>query len=238
MTAFIDIVFSSVNISLSILLIVVLVYWLFTIFVGIDFDLDFDVDIDADIDIDIDTDAGIEGGNLDFEDVFNSEIEKEMLVGKRQKPLKWWQIFLIYFNFVGLPFMFTFTAFVISWWSLSILATSLTFSYENALGYLWILAAMIPALFVSKIITTPFKSFFKKLNKDGDKAIDFVGRQGTCLSNIANNKLGRAEIVVDGSPMNIYIKSLKGESIAYQDTILIIQASEDKNYYYVQKYDD
>ena len=79
---------------------------------GLDFDPDFDIEVDADMDVD----SGIEGGNMDFEDISNTEINQEDVVGKRRKPLKWWQIFLIYFNFVGLPFMFTFTFWIFIWW--------------------------------------------------------------------------------------------------------------------------
>jgi len=100
---------------------------------GLDFDLDVDVDIDVDADIDLD--AGIEGGNLDFEDISNTEVNQEDVIGKRRRPLKWWQIFLIYFNFVGLPFMFTFTCWIFVWWLMTTLLTTITFTYENYIGF-------------------------------------------------------------------------------------------------------
>ena len=106
MTNLTDILFSEVNATLSILLILLLVYWIITMIGGLDFDLDFDVEVDVDIGAEIEVDSGIEGGNMDFEDISNTEVNQEDVVGKRRKPLKWWQIFLIYFNFVGLPFMF------------------------------------------------------------------------------------------------------------------------------------
>jgi hypothetical protein len=48
--------------------------------------------------------------------------------------------------------------------------------------------------------------------------------------------MGSAEIVVENTPLSIYIKSLNGEQINFREPILIIKQSEDKNYYYVQSY--
>ena len=89
---------------------------------------------------------------------------------------------------------------------------------------------------VTKIITTPFKGFFKNLNQDGDAPIDFIGRRGTCLSNIKDNKLGSAEVIVNGDTLSINIKSLDGLPIGFRESILIIKPSDDKSFYYVQKY--
>ncbi|WP_170837054.1 hypothetical protein [Aquimarina amphilecti] len=223
-------------------MILLILYWLFTMISGVDFDLDVDVDIDvdvdADLDLDMDTDSNIEGGNLDFEDIANTEVNKEDVVGKRRKPLKWWQILLIYFNFVGLPFMFTFTCWIFIWWLCTTISTSLTHSYNNDIGFIFFLGGIIPSLLITKVFTTPFKSFFKNLNKDGDAPIDLIGRKGVIQSTISEDKMGSAEVVVEGNPMSIYVKSLNGEQINYNQEILIIKRSGDKNFYYVQSYND
>ena len=238
MNEFFEIVTSPINLPLTILLLLLVIYWIFTMISGIDFDLDFDVEVDLDTDFDLSMDSGLEGGNANLEEASNMEITKEDVVGKRQKPLKWWQVFLIYFNFVGLPFMFTFTTFVFAWWIITMLATAVTFSSHNLLGFILFLVAIIPALIVTKIFTTPFKSFFKRLNKDGDEAVDFMGRKGISLSTVSGDRMGRGEFVVDGSPMNIYIKSLDGAEIKYHESILIIKESADKNFFYVKTYNE
>ena len=229
-----DILFSQVNITLTILMLILILYWIVTVISGADFDIDFDVDIDVDIDADFDT--SIEGGNLDFEDISNTQIEKEHIVGKRRKPLKWWQVFLVYFNFVGLPFMFAFTCWIFIWWAITTVTTTITNSYDNSFGVLIMLLAFIPSLFINKIFTMPFKSFFKNFSKDGDLPIDIIGRRGVCLSTIKENKMGSAEIIVEKTPLSIYVKSLNGEQINFRDPILIIKQSTDKNYYYAQSY--
>jgi hypothetical protein len=205
-------------------------------FTGLDFDTDFDVDIDIDADIDIEVDSNIEGGNVDFQDVANTEVNKEDIAKDRRKPLKWWQVLLVYFNFVGLPFMFTFTCWIFFWWITTLIVTSVTVSYENTFGFIIMIAAIIPGLVLTKIFTTPFKNFFKNLNKDGDLPLDVVGRRGVCLSTLKDDKMGSAEVVIEGTPLSIYAKSLNGEQINYKEDILIIKQSKNKNYYYVKSY--
>lgn len=237
MNSLTDILFSSVNITLTILVIILITYWLVTMITGIDFDLDVDVDIDIDVDADVDIDTGIEGGNVDFHDISNTEINKEDIVNnQRRKPLKWWQVILIYFNFVGLPFMFTFTSWIFIWWICTAISTTLTHSFNNSFGFILMLAGFIPSLFVTKFFTTPFKNFFKNLNQDGDQPIDITGRTGISMSKISGTKLGAAEVIAEGTPLNINIKSLDGEEILFRDSILVIKQSHDKTFYYVQKY--
>lgn len=231
-----DILFSEVNIILTILLLVLILYWIVTMIGGIDFDLDFDVDVDIDADIDID--SGIEGGNMDFQDISNAELNQEDVVGKRRRPLKWWQVFLIYFNFVGLPFMFTFTCWIFIWWFLTTVVTAATGTYENVIGFGIMLLALFPALILNKLFTTPFKGFFKNLNKDGDAPIDYIGRKGMMLSSISAKKMGNAEINIAGNTLSIHVKSLHGEPLPYHSSILVIKRSEDKSYYLVELYND
>lgn len=231
-----DILFSSVNITLTLLVILLLAYWIVTLLSGIDFDLDVDIDVDVDVDADIEIDGGIEGGNADFHDISNTEINKEDVVGKRRNPLRWWQVVLIYFNFVGLPFMFTFTAWIFIWWMCTAVSTTITQSYGNSFGFILMLAGFFPSLFLTKIFTTPFKNFFKGFNQDGDSPTEIVGRTGISLSTIQDKKLGSAEVKAEGNSLSINIKSLNGEKIAFRDPILIIKKSPDKSFYYAQKY--
>jgi hypothetical protein len=230
----IELLFSSVNFALTLLVMLLVVYWLVSMLGGLDFDLDFDLDVDVDLDADFETGSSLETNGID--DASNVEVNKEDVVNRRRKPLKWWQIFLIYFNFVGLPFMFTFTCLVFFWWIISIVSTSFFNLYETQFGFLVMALSFFPALFVSKIFSNPFKSFFRKLNKDGDAPTDFIGRQGTSLSTISGDKMGNAEVIIDGNSFSIYIKTENGELLNYQDSFLIIGNAPDKSYFYVQAY--
>ncbi|PHS06605.1 MAG: hypothetical protein COA88_10390 [Kordia sp.] len=202
----------------------------------LDFDMDFDIDVDADFDADMDTDTSFDVTGLDIEEISNIEIKKDAIVGNKQKELKWWQIILIYFNFAELPFLFTFTSWIFFWWSLTVIGTYITGSYDNSFGLVIFLGAIIPALIINKIFTTPFKAIFKKLERKGVDNLDLLGRKGTLLSNITNDKLGSVKLVVNSDPINIYAKSLKGETIKSGQQVLIIKESKDKKYYYIQSY--
>jgi hypothetical protein len=228
--------FSPVNIALSILLVILFLYWILSMLSGLDFDLDFDVEIDVDVDTDIDIDTSLDSGNVTFDDFANAEIKKENILPNRKKELKWWQIVLVYFNFVELPFMFTFTFWILCWWFLTVFFTNLTHSYNNSFGFIIFFAAIIPSLILSKVLTTPFKGFFKNFSKKGEEALDLLGRRGTLLSNLSGDKLGSIKLIVDSSPINVYAKSLNGESIKSGQEVLIIKESSDKKYFFIQSY--
>ncbi|WP_299883200.1 hypothetical protein [uncultured Lacinutrix sp.] len=233
MRAIIDIAFSSVNIILSLLVILLILYWLFTMISGIDFDLDIDVDVDIDVDADVDVDIDTA---TSITDLANAEINKEDVLKYNRKNLEWWQIVLLYFNFVGLPFMFTFTCWIFIWWLCTVISTSITESYNTSFGYTLLLIGIVPSLFLTKIFTTPFKGFFKNLNPDGDLPINLAGRKGVMLSKISGDKMGSAEVVAKGNPMSVYAKSFGGETINYKQTIIVVKQSDDKNFYWVFPY--
>lgn len=238
----INLLFSDVNITLTVLFLLLVTYWLFTMFSGLDWDMDVDVDIDIDVDadVDLDTDADIdshiEGGELDIHDVANIDVNKEQVVKDRRKQLKWWQVVLIHFNFVGLPFMFTLTCWIFFWWILTLTTTLITHSYNSSFGFVWFFAAILPSLYIMKLFTTPFKSFFTSLNKDGDKEVDFLGRVGVLKDSIKGNEIGQVELFVEDNILLINVKSLKGEPIIGGQNILVINSSKDKSIYFIQVY--
>jgi hypothetical protein len=196
-------------------------------FSGIDFDLDIDVDIDVDVDADIDVDTA------SFTDLANAEINEEDVIKNPRKKLKWWQHVLVYFNFVGLPFMFTFTSWIFIWWLCTVLSTTMTESYNTNYGFTLFFASIVPSLVLTKLFTTPFKGFFKNLNPDGDAPINFIGRKGIMLSKISKNKMGSAEILVDKNPLSIYVKSQNSNTLTYKQEIVVTKQSKDKNFYWV-----
>jgi hypothetical protein len=231
-----ELVFSSINTPLTILLIVLAAYRIITMLFGLDLDFDMDFDMDVEADFETDLESSFDATGLDLEEVSNIELKKESIVKNRQKKLKWWQIILIYFNFAELPFLFTFTSWVFFWWSLTVIGTYITGSYDNSFGLFIFLGSIIPALFINKIFTSPFKSIFKKLERKGVESLDLLGRKGTLLSNISNDKLGSVKLTVNSDPINVYAKSLKGEKIKIGEQVLIIKESTDKKYFYIQSY--
>jgi len=226
----IDIALTPIILPLTVLLGFLTAYRLITMLFGLDFDFDLDFDID------IDTDTSFDASGLDLEDVSNIEIKDKAIVGDTKKKLKWWQVLLIYFNFSELPFLFTFTSWIFFWWVLTIIGTYYTNSYDNSFGLIILLVGLIASLIINKIFTNPFKAFFRKLERKGVDALDLLGRKGTLLSNISEEKLGSVKLFVENDPINIYVKSLDGEAIKSGQEVLIIKESSDKKFYYIKTY--
>ena len=231
-----ELVFSSINTPLTILLIVLAAYRIITMLFGLDLDFDMDFDIDVEPEFETDLESSFDASGLDLEEFSNIELKKGAIVKNRQRELKWWQVILIYFNFAELPFLFTFTSWIFFWWSLTVIGTYITGSYDNSMGLFIFLGSIIPSLFINKIFTSPFKSIFKKLERKGVESLDLLGRKGTLLSNISNDKLGSVKLTVNSDPINVYAKSLKGEKIKIGEQVLIIKESTDKKYFYIQSY--
>jgi len=230
LNSLIDLAFTPINTPLTVLLIFLTAYRLITLVLGMDFDFDLDFDID------IDTDASFDPSSIDIDDASNLELKNKSISGSTQKKLKWWQIILIYFNFSELPFLFTFTAWIFFWWLLTLVGTYYTNSYDNSLGLIIFLLALIPSLIINKIFTNPFKALFRKLERKGVDKLDLLGRKGILLSNISKDKLGSAKLFVESDPINIYVKSLNGEAINTDTQILIIKQSKDKKFYFIKSY--
>ncbi|WP_378181633.1 hypothetical protein [Aquimarina sp. SS2-1] len=232
-----DIAISTVNLPLTILFGLLILYWLLTTLTGLDldfFDADIDVDVDADVDMDIDADTEFDArANLDVQDISNTEVKKEDVIRRRGK-LNFFQIFLIYFNFVGLPFMFTFTFFVLFWWAITMTGTSITHSYNNDFGFVFFFGGIIPALIITKIITTPFKRFFTNFNNKGESKLELLGRQGVLQSPLSGEKISTLEIKIKSDPIKVMVKSKDGIEIPANTSVEIINQVKNKQLYIVQ----
>ena len=98
------------------------------------------------------------------------------------------------------------------------------------------LGSFFPALFINKIVTTPFKKFFKNFNENGDEALDLIGRRGKMLSTIKDEKMGSVEVLVEGDPIRVYGYAINGEPIDRGSTVLIIDKGNKPNTFFVQPY--
>ena len=228
-----DLAISTVNLPLTLLFGLLILYWILTTLTGLDldfFDADIDVDVDADFDLDTDFDART---NLDVQDISNTEVKKEDVIRRRGK-LNFFQIFLIYFNFVGLPFMFTFTFFALFWWAITMAGTSITSSYDNDFGFIFFFGGIIPALFITKIITTPFKRFFTNFNNKGEHALELLGREGILWSPLSGDKITTLEIKIQSDPIKIMVMSKDGISIPEKTKVQIVNQVKNKQIYIIQ----
>jgi len=105
------------------------------------------------------------------------------------------------------------------------------------LGFLFFFLSIIPALVSTKIVSNPFKGFFKHFNSHGDNALELLGREATLQTNLSNDKIGMAEMNIDGNPIKIYVKLLNNyEELKSGSNVLIINQSDDKKIYFVEPY--
>lgn len=84
-------------------------------------------------------------------------------------------------------------------------------------------------------VTIPVTKLYQKVGYTGEEAHEFLGRIGTMRSTIKGEKLGSAEIIIQNDVIRLNVKSVDGKEIQYGDEVLIVNETQDKKYYYVQK---
>ncbi|WP_109831227.1 OB-fold-containig protein [Reichenbachiella versicolor] len=167
------------------------------------------IDIDAvDIDIDIDTDIEISG----------------------------FAALLSFFNIGHMPLMIFVTFFTIPLWMITLLIND----YLGYFGWLPQLIVFIPtmigSLFIAKFFTIPIARFYKKVRKNTEAIEDIVGKMCTAKLRITSDRIGQAEINVGGTSVLISAKTQNQEVVEKGSTALIIQQSNDHNFYIVEPY--
>lgn len=230
-----EVAIAPVNIALTVLFVLVIVYWLVSTIFGAEFDTDMDIDVDLDLDVDMDADFDARSSvDLDHADISNAEVNREDVITNRRKSLKWWQIILVYFNFVELPFMFTFTFWILFWWVISMVGTYFTGSYDNAFGFIFFFGGMVFSLPITKVVTAPFKAFFKNFNRGGEESIEMLGREGVLSTDLSGTKITMLDVVIDSSPMKIHVSSKNGETIERGTRVQITNKVEHKQVYIIE----
>jgi hypothetical protein len=147
--------------------------------------------------------------------------------------------FIKFLNFVNVgrvPFMLVFSMLKFFMWIGSLITTSVINVTSWGLSSLLILIPIaIIAVFFTKFATNPMVKFFKEIGYRGEEEIDFLGRSGIMLSSIKDEKIGTAEFVIDNNPIKLNVKSLDGAEIKYGDYVVVMDESDDKTYYMVNK---
>ena len=207
------------NAVMTIIMGVIFLYWLVVFFMGVgldDLDLGFDFDVDtADADID---------GEIDASDT-NTEKSPGFFIN-----------FLNFINVGKVPFMLIFSTLKFFIWIGTLITTHfINVASWGAFSLLILIPLAILAVFCTKFATNPLVKFFKEIGYKGEDRIEFLGRSGKMLSSIKENKIGTAEIVVDKNPIVLNVKSKDGSEIKYGDYIVVVDESDDKKIYFVEK---
>jgi hypothetical protein len=195
------------NIIPTALLAFVLLYWL-VVLVGL-IDLDF-------INIEVETDGE--------PDVSGTE------------AIVWLNSALAFFNLGRIPFMLFLSFLLLPFWALTLLANYYLGTGGNFWGFLLLLPALIAALFISKILTTPFVKLFDILEKEHDSNAVVIGQVCTITLPASPTELGQATVKTEGSPLLLNVKTTGSANIRKGETALVIDYDEKSKYYLIEPY--
>jgi len=198
-------------------------YWLLVILTGLDPDF-FDIHFDSDTHVHLDT----HGADL-------HPHGKEVATDGHE-PNAFLSV-LKFFNFDELPLMFMLTILFFCMWFISINVTHYTSTSGNGIGFLLLIPNFFISLFIIKFLAKPLGWLYRKIDHKGEAEIDFVGRRCVMVSAIKGEKLGQAELLVNGDPIKIYVKSNDGEELKSGQQAVIVNDTADKKYYLVEKFD-
>ncbi len=197
---------ASYNIAPTFLMLFVSFYWIIVMFGAIDMDA---LDIDIDLDADLDADADVEIGGVAST--------------------------LSFFNIGHMPFMVFLSFWALPVWVIAILSNHYLGNTSLLIGLALLIPNFIVSLFVAKILTTPIAKFFMKLKRE-DEAVRPVGKMCTVILPIVEDKIGQAEIKVNGTSVLISAKTKDGSSMLKGDTALVIEHQKEKNIFIIESY--
>lgn len=216
-----------VNIVPTVLLMIMVLYWLLALIglfdFGKDFDLSKDFDVDVDIDADIDVDADVD-----------ADADAEGSIGKSAGGMKG---LLKFFNLGEVPFMMLLSFFALFWWSGSVMSNYYLGNSALWLALLLLLPMAIAAALLAKVLSTPFKGFYKKLNT-GEEDLDLTGKLCELTTSLNGDSTGQAELWVESRHLLIYVKSLDGEKMNRGEQVFVVSHEKESSIYFVKPFND
>ncbi|GAB3006619.1 hypothetical protein GCM10027051_02530 [Niabella terrae] len=220
MSEFIQLAFSKVNFIATVLAILFAIYWVVTIFTGLDFDT-ADSDLALHHDGDLHHDAGP---------------HKDFHHGESQADGHYWHSVLKFFHIGELPILFIFSFVSIFMWLIMINTSAWLGWQDKWIGLVLYIPAFILAMLVSKVAIIPFLKLYRVFNHKGEESIDFIGKVGAVYSVVKPDKLGQIEIRNQGDVIRVYAKSIDHEIYEPGSQVIILEASPDQKFFFVQSY--
>ncbi len=202
--------FSMINLPFTVLLIIILLYWL-SVIAGILDISSFDFDLDADVDADVDVDVA--GGGI-------------------------FQALLAFVNLGELPFMLVLSVFVVSLWTIAILANYFLGNTSGLMALVLAAPNLVISVFITKIFTKPFAVFYRKLDDDPADKIKTVGSLCTLLADADELRISQGEVKTNGAPLLVTVRTRPGVSMTKGSTGLIVEKDPNKDIYIVEPFDD
>jgi hypothetical protein len=203
----------SYNLPLTIILGVIFLYWLLAVIGTIDMEaLDFDFDLDADTDADIDTD--IAPGSSGF------------LVSV-----------LKFVNATDVPLMMVLSFLTLFMWTIAILSNvAFNPNHSGFIAFGLLTVNFFVSCVLVKVITQPFRRFFKAFKKGENDDEPVIGRVGTVKSQVIDSKYGQVEIPRQhGSPAIVNCRMADGHSpLTRNSQVLVFDKDQEKHLFIVR----
>ncbi len=207
MEEFFHIAFSKVNFLATLFAILFAIYWVITIFTGLDLDV-----TDADADLDHDHPETQHSGDSA------------------------WDSLLKFFYIGELPILFILSLVSIFMWLFMVNITPLLGWEDKWIGFVLYLPGFILGLLLTKVVAMPFLKLYRMFNHKGEQSIDFVGKVGTVVAGIKQDKIGQIEIKHESDVLRVYAKSMTDDEYKAGEQVIILEASPDAKFYFVQSY--
>lgn len=223
MTQLLQEAFWASNLPITILLIIMLLYALLTIAGAVDMDaLDIDLDLDTDVDIDLDIDADVD-----------IDTDVDILGG-----IGGFSGFLSFLNVGKIPLMIHLFFLIAIMWLISMVTNGNLGNQALGLGLMLLIPNFFLSLVLTKIVTTPFITYFKELRKKHVDA-DLIGELCNITVSATDTTLGQATIFTDDNIyLTIKVKAIEGENLQKGTQAIFIEKIEGKGYYIVKKFEE
>ncbi|MDR2285711.1 MAG: DUF1449 family protein [Sphingobacterium sp.] len=193
-----------------------LLYWIFSMLMGEGFDFG---------------DSGLEFEGADVQDI-NTDADVD---ADHPEP-SFFSKAMDYINIGKAPLMVLVTLFKFIGWIITLI-TSMTFDLSS---YGWksvlvLLPIFILTYFLMHFVTIPVVKLYKNVGYTGEEAHEFLGRTGKMKSSIQGQSIGSVEIIINKDVIRLNVQSADGSKIAYDDEVVIVNETENKKFYLVQK---
>ena len=223
----IHVAFLPVNAVLTVLLLLVILYWIMVILGGLDVNL-FDVDLgDADIgaDVEVDADFGADVGadvdadvGADVDADLGADVQADIgadmdadadahagVDGADAGALR----SVLHFFYIGeVPVMILVSIFILSCWTISVIANYyLNPSGSLILGLPILAGDVFVSAFICKVFAMPLKRLFEAFDKDANAPRDVMGRICIVTTTTVSKKMGQAEVTTKGAPLLLNVVS-------------------------------
>lgn len=215
--------FRLVNFPFTVLLILVVLYWLLVALGAIGgpaADADIDVSHDAHIDHDVDIDTmhhNVEGNHHAHHSDGGS----------------WYGNMLKFVNLGDVPVMVVLSVLILAMWAFGIFANAYWTGGSAILTAVFLVVNVGVSIVLTRYATMPLKPLFRMLNKQYDEKVEIIGQHCRIVSLEATPEFGQAEIVTNGAPITINVRTLNDATLTKGDLAVIVREDSDTRIFFI-----